>query len=72
MPGAVDDTGVREVRVHDMRHTAGTLLVAQGAHIRAVQDILGHSDGRTSQSYTPSAPRSHAPPSGWASRCGGR
>jgi site-specific recombinase XerD len=46
------EAGVREVRVHDMRHTAGTLLVAQGVHIRAVQEILGHSDVRTTQGYT--------------------
>lgn len=44
--------GVREVRVHDVRHTAGTLLVAQGVHIRAVQEILGHSDVRTTEGYT--------------------
>ncbi len=44
--------GVREVRVHDTRHTAGTLLVAQGVHIRAIQEILGHSDVRTTQGYT--------------------
>lgn len=44
--------GVRNVRVHDVRHTAGTLLVAQGVHIRAVQEILGHSDVRTTEGYT--------------------
>lgn len=44
--------GVRDVRVHDGRHTAGTLLIAQGVHIRAVQEILGHSDVRTTQGYT--------------------
>ncbi len=44
--------GVRDVRVHDIRHTAGTLLVAQGVHIRAVQEILGHSDVRTTEGYT--------------------
>jgi integrase len=46
------EAGVREVRVHDVRHTAGTLLVAQGVHIRAVQEILGHSDVRTTEGYT--------------------
>ncbi|GAA4875686.1 tyrosine-type recombinase/integrase [Actinomycetospora straminea] len=46
------EAGVREVRVHDTRHTAGTLLVAQGVHIRTVQEILGHSDVRTTQGYT--------------------
>ena len=44
--------GVKEVRLHDGRHTAGTLLVAQGVHIRAVQEILGHSDVRTTEGYT--------------------
>jgi integrase len=44
--------GVRDVRVHDGRHTAGTLLIAQGIHIRAVQEILGHSDVRTTEGYT--------------------
>jgi len=46
------EAGVREVRVYDVRHTAGTLLVAQGVHIRAVQEILGHSDVRTTEGYT--------------------
>lgn len=44
--------GVRDVRVHDVRDTAGTPLVAQGDHIRAVQEILGHSDVRTTEGYT--------------------
>ncbi len=26
--------GVREARLHDARHTAGTLLIEQGVHIR--------------------------------------
>lgn len=46
------EAGIREVRVHDVRHIAGTLLVAQGVHIRAVQEILGHSDVRTTEGYT--------------------
>lgn len=46
------EAGVRRVRVHDGRHTAGTLLIEQGVHVRAVQDILGHADVRTTQRYT--------------------
>jgi site-specific recombinase XerD len=34
---------VREARVHDARHTASTLVLAQGTDIRVVQQILGHS-----------------------------
>ncbi|MBE1466130.1 tyrosine-type recombinase/integrase [Kibdelosporangium phytohabitans] len=44
--------GVRYVRVHDGRHTAGTLLAEQGVHIRTIQEILGHADVRTTQIYT--------------------
>lgn len=44
--------GVRDARVHDGRHTAGTLLIEQGVHARTVQEILGHSDLRLVQRYT--------------------
>jgi integrase len=42
---------VRYVRVHDGRHTAGTLLAEQGVHVRTIQQILGHTDVRTTQGY---------------------
>jgi integrase len=29
--------------LHDLRHTAASLLIAQGAHAKAIQDHLGHS-----------------------------
>lgn len=44
--------GVRDARVHDGRHTAATLLIEQGVHVRTVQEILGHSDIRLTQRYT--------------------
>ncbi|AOS61145.1 tyrosine-type recombinase/integrase [Actinoalloteichus hymeniacidonis] len=44
--------GVRYVRPHDARHTAGTLLAEQGVHVRTIQAILGHSDVRTTEGYT--------------------
>ncbi|GAA5036548.1 site-specific integrase [Actinopolymorpha pittospori] len=44
--------GVGDARVHDGRHTAGTLLLEQGVDIRVVQEILGHSDLRVTQGYT--------------------
>jgi integrase len=31
------------VRLHDLRHTATTLLLAQGVHPRLVMETLGHS-----------------------------
>ncbi|MBZ5727443.1 MAG: site-specific integrase [Acidobacteriia bacterium] len=30
-------------RIHDLRHTAATLLLAQGVHPRVVMELLGHS-----------------------------
>lgn len=44
--------GVRDARVHDARHTAGTILVELGVDIRVVQEFLGHSDLRMTQQYT--------------------
>lgn len=35
--------GVRRVRLHDLRHTAASLLLAQGLHPRVVMEVLGHS-----------------------------
>ena len=36
-------SGVRKVRFHDLRHTAATLLLAQGVNPRVVMETLGHS-----------------------------
>lgn len=33
-----------EVRFHDLRHSAATLLLSQGVHPKVVQEILGHSN----------------------------
>jgi len=38
--------------VHDARHTAATLLIEQGAHIRVVQEVLGHTRVTTTERYT--------------------
>jgi len=36
--------GVRPVRLHDARHTAGTLLNANSTDPRTIQAMLGHAD----------------------------
>jgi integrase len=37
---------LRHVKFHALRHSAATLLLAEGVHIRAIQERLGHSDVR--------------------------
>jgi integrase len=50
--GILKAAGVRDGRLHDARHTAATLLVEQGVHIRVVQEILGHARVTTTEKYT--------------------
>ena len=40
---ALKDIGFPRIRIHDLRHTCATLLIAQGAHAKAIQRHLGHS-----------------------------
>jgi integrase len=35
--------GLPHMRIHDLRHTCATLLLAQGVHPRVVMETLGHS-----------------------------
>ncbi|MFC8715796.1 tyrosine-type recombinase/integrase [Kitasatospora sp. NPDC057198] len=44
--------GLRDARVHDGRHTAGTLLIESGVNPRVVMEILGHSSMRMMTRYT--------------------
>lgn len=39
----LEKAGLPRVRFHDLRHTAATLLLAQGVHPKLVQEQLGHS-----------------------------
>lgn len=44
---AVASAGVpATLRIHDLRHTCAALLIAQGAHAKAIQSHLGHADVR--------------------------
>ncbi len=40
---ATRQAGLEGVRFHDLRHTCAALLIAEGAHPRAVMERLGHS-----------------------------
>ena len=35
-----------DLRFHDLRHTCASLLIAQGAHVKEIQERLGHSTSR--------------------------
>jgi integrase len=44
--------GVRPIRFHDLRHTFGTRMAAEGAAPRKLQEWMGHADLKTTQIYT--------------------
>lgn len=54
---ALKYTPGRTISAHSLRHTAGTLALRSGAELRQVQDLLGHSDPRTTCIYAHVADR---------------
>jgi integrase len=40
---ALAQAGLPRIRVHDLRHTTASILLAAGTHPKLVQDLLGHS-----------------------------
>ncbi|MEV6432789.1 tyrosine-type recombinase/integrase [Nocardia sp. NPDC051463] len=46
-PGAVPLASAADlppIRLHDVRHTAGSLMIASGSDPKTVQETLGHAD----------------------------
>jgi integrase len=39
--------GLPEIRFHDLRHTAATLLLGQGVNVKVVSEMLGHANVTT-------------------------
>lgn len=47
----IAEWGGREIRFHDLRHTATTLMIYSGVDVRTVQGICGHADIKTTMNY---------------------
>jgi integrase len=68
--GAIRELAVRQIRLHDARHTCATLMHLQGVPIALVAAWLGHADvSFTMRTYVHAQPealelaaRSFAPP----------
>lgn len=51
--GIAERAGLAGVHLHTLRHSAASALIASGAHIRVVQELLGHSSyGITADIYS--------------------
>jgi integrase len=48
---ALDRAGVRRIRFHDLRHTFGTAIAAQGVPERVMQEWGGWRDAKTVRLY---------------------
>lgn len=43
--------GLKEIRFHDLRHTIGTELSANGVDLKAIGEFLGHGNLSTTRRY---------------------
>jgi integrase len=43
----LEKNNLRKIRFHDLRHTAGSLLLDSGVDIKTIQEFLGHSQAST-------------------------
>lgn len=48
---ARDRAGVKDVRIHDLRHTFASWWVQKGGNMAALKEMLGHADMRMVERY---------------------
>jgi len=47
-----DKAGLKNVKLHDMRHTSATFMLLKGVPLKIVSEILGHTTIKTTEIYT--------------------
>jgi integrase len=53
----LNKAGLPDMRLHDLRHSAATILMAAGVHPKLVQERMGHSTiAMTMDTYSPVLP----------------
>jgi len=45
-----------DFRIHDLRHTFGTTLAAEGVDVVTIKDLMGHANIKTTMRYLHAAP----------------
>jgi integrase len=53
---ALTKAGITGFRFHDLRHTFASHFVTRGGSLKALQEILGHSDYKMTQRYSHLSP----------------
>lgn len=53
---ALKVAAVRNLHFHDLRHTFASRMVQRGVPLKAVQELLGHADMKTTMRYAHLAP----------------
>jgi len=49
--------GIKRVRIHELRHTFGTVCAAKGIPRTTIKEWMGHADLSTTEIYTAFYPR---------------